>query len=326
MLSALTATDRGEDVATVLSLTKEEKARLLKTLREDAAFREDVRRLLLDEMQTALQNLQESIQNLVALRERDAVLVREGFEAVRRVIHELSQQVQENSRQIAALTECMDRVEAQIAALTERMDRVEAQIAALTERMDRVEAQIAKLTGEVQKQGERLDDVSGVAAEAGAYREITLWLRSRRAEIAGEYLPGDLQDRLGVSPVLDGVMLLRGDSGYVFLVYEITFTIALRDVRRIAEWLGGFRKVAWPAVGLVHFQRALPEEEVKHYVVEDGREVIRTIPGMRTLREEAAQSGVLLMQHGASPWRPEGWRPPQGLAEIPQLPATTLFD
>jgi hypothetical protein len=206
------------------------------------------------------------------------------------------------------------------------MDRVEAQIAALTERMDRVEAQIAKLTGEIQKQGERLDDVSGVAAEAGAYREITLWLRNRRAEIAREYLPGDLQDYLGVSPVPDGVLLLRGDSGYVFLVYEITFTPALRDVRRIAEWLGGFRKVEWPAVGLVHFRRALPEDDVVHYVSENGREIVQTIPGMRTLREEAAQSGVLLMQHGASPWRPEGWRPPEGLEEIPQLLSATLFD
>ncbi len=313
-------------MATIPSLTQEEKARFLQALRKDAAFREEVRRLLLDEMQASMQNLQEAIQNLVALRERDAVLVREGFEAVRKVIHELSQQVQENSRQIAALTERMDRVEAQIAALTERMDRVEAQIAATNQHVQENSRQIAKLTGEVQKQGERLDDVSGVAAEAGAYREITLWLRSRRAEIAGEYLPGDLQERLGVSSVLDGVMLLRGDSGYVFLVYEITFTVALRDVRRIAEWLGGFGKAAWPAVGLVHFQRALPEEEVKHYVVEDGREVIRTVPGMRTLREEAAQSGVLLMQHGASPWRPEGWQPPQGLEEIPQFQSATLFD
>lgn len=270
-------------MAAVPSLTKEEKARFLQALRQDSAFREEVRGLLLDEMQTALQNLQASIQNLVALRERDAVLMREGFEAVRQVIQELSRQVQENSRQIA------------------------------------------RLTAEIQKRGERLEDLSDIMAEAGAYQEISIWLESRRAEIARKYLPGDLQDHLGVSSVPDGLMLLKSDSSYLFLVYEITFTPALRDVRRIAEWLGGFRKVAWPAVGLVHFRRALPEEDVVHDIVENGREVRHTIPGMQTLREEATQSGVLLMQHGASPWRPEGWRPPEGLEEIPELLAETLF-
>jgi len=170
-----------------------------------------------------------------------------------------------------------------------------------------------------------VDDVSGVAAEAGGYREITLWIRSRGVEIAREYLPGDLQDRLGVRPVPDGVMLIRDNSGYVFLVYEVTFRPALRDVRRIAEWLEGFRRVEWPAVGLVYFKRALPEEDVVHYVTENGREVIHTIPGMRTLREEAARGGVLLMQQGASPWRPEGWRPPKGLKEMPELPVKPLL-
>ncbi len=284
-------------MAAVQSLTKEEKERLLRALREDAVFREEVRRLLLDQFQASMQDLQESIRNLVALRERDIAFVREGFDAIRQVIHELSLQVQENSRQIAALTE----------------------------RMDRVEAQIAKLTGEIQKQGERLDDVSGVAAEAGGYREITLWIRSRRGEIACEYLPGDLQDHLGVRPVPDGVMLIRGDSGYVFLVYEVTFRPALRDVRRIAEWLEGFRRVEWPAVGLVYFRRALPEDDEVHLITENGREVIHTIPGMRTLQEEAARSGVLLMQQGASPWRPEGWQPPKGLEEMPQLPMNPLL-
>ena len=183
--------------------------------------------------------------------------------------------------------------------------------------MERVEAQIAKLTGEIREQRIRLDDVSGVAAEAGAYREIGIWLRGRGVSIAREYLPGELQEHLNVSSVPDGVMLLKTDSGYRFLVYEVTFTIALRDVRRIAEWLRAFREKGWPAIGLVHFRRALPEEDVTHYITEDGREVIHTIPGMRTLREEATRDGVLLMQHGAFPWRPAGWQPPAAMPEVP---------
>ncbi|WP_322801704.1 DUF3782 domain-containing protein, partial [Thermoflexus sp.] len=57
----------------------------------------------------------------------------------------------ENSRQIAALTDRMEKVEAQIAALTDRMEEVEAQIAALTDRMEKVEAQIAALTEEMRE-------------------------------------------------------------------------------------------------------------------------------------------------------------------------------
>ncbi len=190
--------------------------------------------------------------------------------------------------------------------------------------MERVEAQMAKLMSAVQERGRRLDELSDLLAEASGYREITLWLRSRGVEIASEYLPGDLQDLLGVSPVPDGVMLIKTDSGYVFLVYEITFRPAIRDVRRIGEWLEGFRKLKWPAVGLVYFRRALPEEDVEQEIYENGREIIRTVPGMRTLRERAAEHGVLLMQHGASPWRPAEWRLPEALKELPPLPPQRL--
>ncbi|GEM_PF-2356062 len=322
------------------SLSAEEKARILQALREDAAFREEMRRLLLEEVQVALQELRESIEHL-------ALTVREQAEATDREIRNLAAQVQENSRQIAALTEQVQENSRQIAALTERMERVEAQIAtlteqvqensrqiaALTERMERVEAQlvalikqvqensrqIAALTGEIRQQRIRLDDVSGAAVEASAREEILIWLRSRGVEIAEQYLPGDLRESLDVRSVPDGVLLIRDRSGYIFLVYEVTFTIALRDVRRIAEWLEAFRQAGWPAVGLVYYRRALPEEDEREEIVEENREIIRTIPGMKTLREEAARAGVLLMQRGTAPWRPQGWRPPRGMEELPEV-------
>lgn len=182
----------------------------------------------------------------------------------------------------------------------------------------------AKLISQIQEQTDRLADVSGVLVEAGAYEEIDIWLQNRGVEIAQKYLPGDLQDLLGVSSVPDRLVLLRSEMGYVFLVCEVTFTVALRDVRRIAEWLEGFRKMDWPAIGLVYFRRALPEEDVEHYVSENGREVIHTRPGMQTLRAEAIEGKVLLMQHGASPWTPEDWQPPEGMEQIPDvLPSTS---
>jgi uncharacterized protein (UPF0335 family)/Holliday junction resolvase-like predicted endonuclease len=106
--------------------------KFLELLDRDPAFREEVRRKLLTD-------------ELLALPERVERLrleIHKEFERVWRAI-------QENNRQIAALTERMERVEAQIATLAQQVQENSRQIAALTERMERVETQIAALTEEV---------------------------------------------------------------------------------------------------------------------------------------------------------------------------------
>jgi hypothetical protein len=292
-------------MASVPSLTAAEKARFLQTLREDPAFREEVRHLLLEELQAATQELHELLDHV-------AEIVRDGFEGV----HEI---LRESGRQIVALTERMDRVVTQIAALTERMERVEGQITILTGRIDALVTHVFTLTTDAQAHRARLDDVAGVAAAGEAIREIRVWLRSRGVEIVEEYLPGDLYFRLGVTSKPDGVMLLQTNKGYVFLVFEATYSLGRRDVRRIADWLAGFQRVGWPAVGLVHFRHDLPLEDFEEIVFENGHEAIHKVPGLNTLQEEATQGGVLLMQQGALPWQPAGWQPPSGLEKIPQV-------
>jgi len=108
--------------------------KFLELLDRDPAFREEVRRKLLTEDLLALP----------AQVERLRLEIHEEFDRIWEVLGE-------NSRQIAALTDRMEKVEAQIAALTDRMEKVEAQIAALTDRMEKVEAQIAALTDRMEK-------------------------------------------------------------------------------------------------------------------------------------------------------------------------------
>ncbi len=60
------------------SLTAEEKARLLRALREDAAFREAVQRILLEAMQSSVQELRESIRDLSDRLDHLAMVVEEG--------------------------------------------------------------------------------------------------------------------------------------------------------------------------------------------------------------------------------------------------------
>jgi len=134
--------------------------KFLELLDRDPAFREEVRRkLLTDELLALPERVErlrleihkefERVWKAIQENNRQIAALTERMERVEAQIATLTQQVQENSRQIAALTERMERVEAQIATLTQQVQENSRQIAALTERMERVEAQIAALTEEV---------------------------------------------------------------------------------------------------------------------------------------------------------------------------------
>jgi archaellum component FlaC len=134
--------------------------KFLELLDRDPAFREEVRRkLLTDELLALPERVErlrleihkefERVWRAIQENNRQIAALTERMERVEAQIATLAQQVQENSRQIAALTERMERVETQIATLAQQVQENSRQIAALTERMERVETQIAALTEEV---------------------------------------------------------------------------------------------------------------------------------------------------------------------------------
>jgi septal ring factor EnvC (AmiA/AmiB activator) len=102
--------------------------KFLELLDRDPAFWEEVRRKLLTD-------------ELLALPERVERLrleIHGEFERVWAAIHE-------NSRQIAALAERMERVEAQIAALTQQVQENSRQIAALREEMRELRRTVGRM-------------------------------------------------------------------------------------------------------------------------------------------------------------------------------------
>ncbi len=112
------------------------RAKFLELLDRDPAFREEVRRKLLSE-------------ELLALPERMEQFRREMEEAIARLRQEMNEQfrrvwevIEQNNRQIAALTVRMEKVEEQIAENSR-------QIAALTVRMEKVEEQLKVHTEEL---------------------------------------------------------------------------------------------------------------------------------------------------------------------------------
>ncbi len=144
---------------------------LLELLRTDHQFRERVRQMLLgEELQPLLRGLEEltkAVQELLTIQQRHAALL------------------EQNTRQIAALTEAQQRNEKQIAALVEAQQRNERQIAALVEAQRQMQetlrqhsAQIAALV-EAQQRNEKQ-----IAALVEAQQQMQETLRQHSAQIA----------------------------------------------------------------------------------------------------------------------------------------------
>ena len=158
----------------------------------------------------------------------------------------LPELVQENSRQIAALTAKMDQVEEQIAALTTKMERVEEQIAALTSKMDqverrlgRVEDRLGSLDGKFTEETYRRTFASRVRRVEGGLR-IDSVLSSRDFDaildsaVDSGLISEDEADRLALSDTVAlGHMAKTGEQ--VAVVGEIASTVHIDDVLRALE-------------------------------------------------------------------------------------------
>jgi archaellum component FlaC len=190
--------------------------KFLELLDRDPAFREEVRRkLLTDELLALPERVErlrleihkefERVWRAIQENNRQIAALTERMERVETQIATLAQQVQENSRQIAALTERMERVETQIATLAQQVQENSRQIAALTERMERVETQIATLAQQVQENSrqiaaltERMERVeTQIAALTEEVRDLrrTVGRMEERWGLAHENMAEDLMPR-----------------------------------------------------------------------------------------------------------------------------------
>jgi len=119
------------------------RAKFLELLDRDPAFREEVRRKLLSE-------------ELLALPERMEQFRREVEEAIARLRQEMYEQfqrvwqaIEENSRQIAALTARLDKVEQRLDKVEQRLDKVEQRLDKVEQRLDKVEERLGKVEDRV---------------------------------------------------------------------------------------------------------------------------------------------------------------------------------
>jgi hypothetical protein len=119
------------------------RAKFLELLDRDPAFREEVRRKLLSE-------------ELLALPERMEQFRREVEEAIARLRQEMYEQfqrvwqaIEENSRQIAALTARLDKVEQRLDKVEQRLDKVEQRLDKVEQRLDKVQERLGKVEDRV---------------------------------------------------------------------------------------------------------------------------------------------------------------------------------
>jgi uncharacterized coiled-coil protein SlyX len=214
----------------------------LRRLREDAAFREEVRR----------QVLTEDLLNLPAV-------VQAEFARAFGLIADLTEQVRENSRQIASLTERMDRVEAQIqensrqiaensrqiASLAEQVRENSRQIASLTERMDRVEAQIQENSRQIAENSRQIASLAEQVRENG--RQIAA-LTERMDRVEGQIATLTEQVRALTKKMDDMDRTLSRHGQFVGVTWEVDAVRALKEVlrKRGVRLRGGFRTYALP--------------------------------------------------------------------------------
>jgi len=130
------------------------RAKFLELLDRDPAFREEVRRKLLSE-------------ELLALPERMEQFRREVEEAIARLRQEMYEQfqrvwqaIEENSRQIAALTARLDKVDQRLDKVEQRLDKVEQRLDKVEQRLDKVEQRLDKVEERLGKVEDRVDSLS----------------------------------------------------------------------------------------------------------------------------------------------------------------------
>ena len=169
----------------------------------------------------------------------------------------LPELVKENSKQIAALTERMDLVDAQIAANSKQIAANSKQIAALTERTKVVENDIGEL------KGSNLE--SALVANPRRFLKRHRGIRSLNFDeryVISERLPDD--ERLEVDQ-LDAVLYADDpDSGEpLYIAVEASWTPSRHDLeraRRRAEILATITRT--PVVALVAYNKAAIDQRL----------------------------------------------------------------
>jgi len=201
----------------------------VRRLREDAAFREEVRR----------QVLTEDLLNLPAV-------VQAGLAALAEWMERAEAQIQENSRQIATLTEQVRENSRQIAALTE----------ALREFREAAERRFAALERDV---GTLKDDVRTLQGSVGRLTgrdfERRFLSRASRIFLGGGNLGAALRQAAGEAlqagvisrdewQRLDSLDLLWGRGGTVF-VGEVSEAVRRKDVFRALRAVEILGRLGW---------------------------------------------------------------------------------
>jgi len=227
----------------------------LRLLREDEAFREEVRRQILTDDLLAVPD---RLGRLEALLQQTLELQRQTLEAVRAMASRMAEFA-------AAVEARFDRVEARLDGVEARLDGVEA-------RLDRVERDVGDLKRDVGSLKQGVGDLKGRNAEefflARARGLLGEVLRVRTVSPAPEWLLGlKPRDRRRLAQATDLHDLLQADlvadartaAGQpVLLVGEVSWTAEPKDVERAQRRADVLRRLGFRAVPSV-FAFEIPE-------------------------------------------------------------------
>ena len=212
----------------------------LRLLREDEAFREEVRRQLLTDRLLTLpdrveENFERAFRLIADLAER-MNRVETQIAGLTEQVRENSRQIAENSRQIALLREQVRENSRQIALLREQVQENSRQIAENSRQISRLAEQVSRLVtkmGEFERTQSRFGQVLGVHFEDLMQEGILGFLRKRGYRVPDRmwvFRSGDLE--------IDGVAEVETPDGIrVWVLAESAGRVFSEDIRRWGEIL-----------------------------------------------------------------------------------------
>ncbi len=229
-----------------MALTQDQRAlveAILRTLREEPALLEELRRLLVPEIVVFLPDLKTIAERQTAIEER---LTRE-LNAVWDAINALRQEVAELRREVRGIAERQERMEQRQDRMEQRQDRME-------QRLQRVETDVGHLKGKVQEITYRTNflDYFGFWVLGVEDPQRRLWDRIDEALSTNLITFEELEELRDADLRWLGVLRRGKFTGQeVLIVAEFSWTVHSEDVVRALRRTEIARKAGFWAVPLV---------------------------------------------------------------------------
>lgn len=250
-----------------MALTQDQRAlveTILRTLREEPALLEELRRLLVPEIVVFLPDLKVIAERQTAIEERltrelsavwDAInALRQEVAGLRTEVREVAERQERMEKRLEQIEQRQDRMEQRQDRMEQRQDRMEQRQDRMEQRLHRIETDVGQLKGKVQEITYRTNflDYFGFWVLSAEEPHRRLWDRIDEALNRNLITLEELDELRDADLRWLGVLRRGRFAGQeVLIVAEFSWTVHPEDVERALKRTEIARKIGFWAVPLV---------------------------------------------------------------------------